>query len=277
MPEADQPSGTIRLLGEQTEKAWPLFSPAATPEEFYRRMTAGLPEGTNLIVVLNKDGTPKQLGYGYADGNRAFDFVRKFDGAHVDHENAGVSASLQKEGISKTVNGHLFRLYQEIGIEKITMSAAFIGTYAWARVGFVPEQDDWNKLRYQIGKRLDYLEQNPSPQEGPLPYKYVDALRGALKSDDPKNFWFIVDQGYPYYGTSMGKLLTLDIEDLPEKIPRDKKAKIAFLSCSGWLGSLDMKDPDCVQRFEAYIYEGKSRNPSLRKKPASRMTTENRR
>jgi hypothetical protein len=261
--EQDQDIAARLLMGEGTKKAWPLFT-SQSPAEFYRALTQGLPEGTTLDVELALDGKLKSLIYDYRQGEDSFSFERDFRKNTVSHTGASVSASLQKQGIGRIVNGNLFRFYQKAGMNKITLSAGDVGAYAWARTGFAPSAASWKKLRESIGQRLDFIEGHPPP-EGPLPHAYVSGLRKALSSDEPKSLWFLVDQEYPCYGTSMGKLLTLPFNRLPEEFPSAKAREENVDNCLNWGGALDMKDRDCVQRFEAYVQAAPSQKPSPRK------------
>lgn len=152
-------------------------------------------------------------------------------------------------------------------MKKIGMWANYMGAYAWARIGFMPEQKDWNSLKDELGKRLDFIEQHPPQKEGLLPYTYIDALRKALASDDPKSYWFIVDQEHSCYGTSLGKLLTLPLKELPESFSRPG-AEAGLRSELTWHGFLDLNDSDCARRFEACMKPDIKRSPAPRQKPA---------
>jgi len=219
---------------------WEKFSPQQSKEDFYKEMTEGLPRGTKIEMTLNK-GRLGDFSYRYARGKKHFAFSRVFADKSVYHNSAKVSLALQSQHIARTVNRNLFRLYARLGIEEAVIAANEIGVYAWARIGFVPDKNAWlGPLRKKIGERLDYLERNPSRKTGPLPKKYIATLRKALKSEDPKMFWFIVDQQLEYYGMPMGKLLTL-----PNPLFSGKDLS--------YNGTFKMKDPESVNRFNAYV------------------------
>ena len=261
-------------MDDETRKAWPLFS-SDSPEKFFREMTEGLLKGTQLHLVLYPDGDLKSITYNYNfnshfdRGEEFYSFQRHFSNGRAFHAGASVSGNLQGKGIGKIVNAHLFELYKKIGIKDINIAADFIGAYAWARLGFVPTQKSWDEIKESIGKRLDFIEAHPSQKDGPLPSRYVDILRKALAADDPKSLWFIVDQETSYYGTTLGKLLTLPLDILPKSFPKEKSQRISWgLKNFIWSGLLDMQDPDCVIRFKAYLYADKKPGPVFQKKPA---------
>lgn len=263
------PVENFHIYSKDAEKAWSLFS-ADSPQKFFRTMTEGLPQGTRLELSLNPNGTLEYLKYGCGNENKDFYFYNFFGSNYADYLKAHVYRSLQGKGIGRIINGHLFRLYQKIDMRNIIIEAHAIGVYAHARTGFVPTQESWDILREHIGRRLDFIEQNPSRQDGRLPSSYIDTLCKVLASDDPKSYWFIVDQEYPYFGTSLGKVLTLNFPLRPEDIQLVRPMPWTREECA-WGGSLNMKDPDCIRRFEAYLYADKGQKPAVQQKPTPRQ------
>lgn len=260
--------------------AWEIYAAKhglGTGEEFYRAMTKGLPEGTLLDLWFGAGGELNLIRYLYNDIKGYFCFSRKIAGGEAGHINASVSSELRGHGIATTVNRNLFRLYQKTNVTQLKLSAVDIGIYTWARCGFVPDMIGWDNIRRHVGARLDFLERIP-PTEGALPKKYIEALRESLKSDDPKTYWFIVDQQYKCYGTSLGKMLTLHAEFLPENIPWSKARKrLAFSrakykgledirASATWSGEADLTDPDVRHRMKAYLFPQAKAQPSPRRK-----------
>jgi hypothetical protein len=278
--EGDGPA--VPEMDEPTQKAWPLFAKKfsqGTPQEFYTKMTKGLPPQTELGVLLNEDGSLKFLRYicnSKDDPAKTFfQFYYPFSGTSVSSAGAEVQPALQEMGISRTVNNNIIGLCFETGMQEAQISADGIGIYAWARIGFVPTRDSWNKLRERIEERLKFFEESPSPQDGPLPHEYVDAIHKVLASDDPKSYWFIVDQEYPYYGTSLGKLLTLDAFDLPNNIPWDQAAlkMLEDFDDLELAASFNINDPDCAKRLAAYLTPDQQAKPSVQSKASAAMRT----
>jgi len=259
---------TIPEMDETARKAWPLFSEKfslGTPEEFYSRMTKGLPRGTKLDLNLGEQGDLQFIGYRYKDEKGKFFFERTITEDVAYHAITVLDPALQGSGIAKTANGNLFRLYQEMDIKHIALDASDIGSYAWARAGFVPTHKDWSNMRQEISNRLDFLQQHVPPHEKPLPDGCVEALRKALSSDDSKSFWSVVDEKHSYCGTSLGKLLTLPANQLPGHNPWPEGL---LRNGTHWHGILNMNDPVSVQRMEAYLFAQKS-GPSPKAKPAA--------
>jgi len=271
---------TIPEMNEEAQKAWPAFSEKfslGTPEKFYRAMTEGLPRGTELKVNFDRYGDLNSVNYNFKDGEDRFSFMRDFVGPYVTHLHADVSPGLRGSGIGRIVNGHLFRLYQKIGIKRIDLYANDLGSYVWARSGFVPSPESWAVLQEHVGRRLDFFE-----KEAKLPYGCVKALRAALSSADPKSFWFIVDQQYPCYGAALGKLLTFPADKLPKEIPWPKPEKrLHFPGLKTkkdikdikdviiWGGTADLKDPACLHRMIAYLFPEGRVQPFLQSKPSA--------
>ena len=126
----------------------------------------------------------------------------------------------------------------------------------------MPVSEDWDKFRALTSARLEVLRRHPCPKQGPIDDKYYNALNAALNNDDPKCLWFIVDQGYEYYGTTMGKLLTVDLKTLTahgadnlDLIARTLIARGTPDACDafGWNGGMMMDDSEACARIGAYL------------------------
>ena len=227
--------------------AWKKFTPD-TPAGFYADMTRGLPSGTKIELRLKDDGEFKKIEYTH---NHFFYSRYKDEPGIVYHGGAEVHSRHQRSGITRQVNKNLFGFYKKQGIKSVEIHAGEVGAYTWARTGFVPSLKSWKGLAGSIGDRLDFLTGHSTP-ENSLPEDYVKTLRSVLQNDDPKNFWFIVDQRYECYGQPLGKLLTLEWKEgfVPPAFPKTDDPRLARALC--WAGQLDMQDPDCVARMEAY-------------------------
>jgi hypothetical protein len=99
--------------------------------------------------------------------------------------------------------------------------------------------DDSEKLQKAIGYGMadieiepdeDAVEEQPAQSEMELPAEKTDPIAEALASNDPKSIWKIAD-------TPAGKRLLLG---------------------TSWLGTLDLKDPEAMARFNAYVGKAKA-------------------
>ena len=127
------------------------------------------------------------------------------------------------------------------------------------------------------GRLIVYPEQEEywaafSPQQSQQEF-YKEMTEGLPKEtninieDDPKTLWFIVDQEHKYCEISLGKVLTLPVDGLPNKIGFDETYKKLE-----WKGTLDMKDPDCINRYQAYLFSDESNKPSPKNKPSQKQS-----
>lgn len=243
-------------MNEDTEAAWPLFS-EKTPDEMYEALTKGLPKGTEVEIVLTDEGKLDTLCFNYTGSEGKFTFNRYHPsdaGENVmDHMTGSVNQSLRGSGTSRKVQANTFRLYEECGIEKATLSAQDMGAYAWAKLGFAPTEDAWEGLTIHLNERLDFLTNNPPP-EGALPQAVVDKMRDAVNADDPKKLWDVADEKHACYGTTLGKVMLMPFNELPESFPVKQAENAGLNARLSWDGELDMKDTDCVQRYKKYLY-----------------------
>ncbi len=205
------------------------------PETRIRLTGIGIP---NVFFV--------QFSYKHpSDATRYFSFTRSINlnSKHAYHAKARVSDDMHKSGTARIVNQNMVRFYRLIGVETVSANATGIGVYAWARMGFIPYNEEWQSMRQVITRRLDYLEAHP-PAEGPLSLKTVDRLRTLLASNEPKSFWQIVDDQTICDGEALGKVLTLEDEVLCNRVygPSFEPLK--------WAGALHLNDAACMQRLQ---------------------------
>jgi|AntRauTorcE11897_2_1112592.scaffolds.fasta_scaffold08388_2 hypothetical protein len=160
---------TVQAPKEEEEKIWQKFSDT-TQEDFYQHRTAGLPEGTEIKLSLNADGHLNQITYDYEGRDGNFHFNRIFDEQTktVFHAGAYCKGKIKKTGINKIIQAHMFAFYEDREFEKVEISAGNIGCFAWARLGFKPTQESWEKIRAPLKRRLEFLEAYPCPESGPL-------------------------------------------------------------------------------------------------------------
>ena len=87
---------------------------------------------------------------------------------------------------------------------------------AWARYGFVPDSHGWRSLANNVARGVDRLQATTREKS---------RLRELLASRDPKTIWDVADSKF-------GKQLLLG---------------------QNWDGTLDLKDRDSNERFDAYV------------------------
>lgn len=217
----------------------------------YRELAQGLPEGTKVDITADRRGYIEKLTI-HGEG---FKFHREFSlrkkTVHHDHDN--VSDTLRDMGIGRTINRNLFLFYEKIGIENITIEPERIGTYAWARMGCIPTAYDWRGLVSVAHRRLNFLQANPCPTNGPIPEEKMAALRATLRETDPRSFWKIVDDKTACYGMTLGKILTLPLKNLPRGFSRIEIDFPNALEYHRWKGGMSLKDEACMARARKYL------------------------
>ena len=139
----------------------------------------------------------------------------------------------QGAGLGKQLLGNQVDLYNKMGMKSIGLFANIdVGGYAWAKYGFQPKPYDWTTLQSGMNRRLMGLHQS-----GEISPEALDAAQTLVRQPDPKALWNISDiTGKTKSGEPLGKKLLLN---------------------QSWSGSLNLKDPETMDRFNAYINKGK--------------------
>lgn len=244
------------------------------PENIDDIMFRGLPEGTKITfecrgaftwspptdLLIRVLGPPCSL----ADNSFYFSRFLRLEECHASHQSGHVVPSFQKKGIARHVNSNMFALYEHLKINNVLIGAGDVGSYAWARLGFVPHLQEWERVRSYIKKRLDVFVKDPN-YPVPLSKAYVNFLKKCLNSDDPKMLWLVADQATESYGgLTLGQALTICADQITcASFPHDKIAKQKAGSC-GWIGRFDMNDTDCRNRLQSYKMSGYKAMPKLR-------------
>lgn len=159
-----------------------------------------------------------QGSHGGAEGTftRSLDFEAKT----ARHEYFQLPAGEQGAGTGKNVLASQIALYKSLKFERVELHANInVGGYAWAKYGFHPQDGEWNKLSQYFSRQLD------SPRFNGVDAATKDATRAILSQSDPKALWALSD-------SRLGKSL--------------------MLGCS-WNGYLNLKDPEAMERFDAYV------------------------
>ncbi len=117
-------------------------------------------------------------------------------------------------------------IYEALDIDTVTVGACEVGSYAWLKLGFVP--GDIESFKERVIVNMDANLVSPWDRE---------IVLGILQSSDPKIAWVIAD--------------------LESFISEPGSLKLGQLLTIGtnWGGKLDRKDPESMERFNAYCQE----------------------
>jgi hypothetical protein len=202
-----------------------------SPEEFKNAMLGG----HFLDSKLRMDNYKFAPGSFTLHGNigedegylsRTFNFINKI----VSHGELTLQRDLRGKGMSKDILRNQMALYKKIGIDRISMSAVEIGSYAWTKYGFTPLQPSWDSLRADLKSRTRSLS-------GILPEEVSGSVMKILESPDPKAIWALSDVTWklPDSGEPLGKHLLLG-----------QRYGIS------WWGGISLSDATAMKRFKAY-------------------------
>jgi hypothetical protein len=132
----------------------------------------------------------------------------------------------QGRGILKEMMKNWIPMLERLEIEKISLDANIsVGSYAWAKYGWVPTEGSWNQLKRRMLMKMDDVAASISPES-------TKVLLAAFSSPDPKAIWAITDLTETINGEKLGKY---------------------FLGGDYWKGALNMSDPQAVERFMMYL------------------------
>jgi hypothetical protein len=137
------------------------------------------------------------------------------------HDNFVISREDQGKGYAKQLFRNCLALYDKMGIQKIAMSANVdMGSYAWAKYGFVPTIPAWKKMKEHMEHSFEELEAAGAE----VPPEVKQLVTELTNNKNPKALWIIAD--IPVWGKA---LLTVpgtrwDGElDLAENSPERKR------------------------------------------------------
>jgi GNAT superfamily N-acetyltransferase len=182
-----------------------------------------------------------------ADFNLVREFTRSGDGElHVEHKKFEVPEKRQSKGLARKIMRTHIAEYKKMGIKRVTTYANIdVGSYAWAKYGFVPSIGDWDFVKLQaesrVRKALAAMETGgssrisfKSKEDAKLAHEQVKQL---VKSKDPKSMWDLSDLTMDVVYGKNGPTMTLGK---------------ALLFDNGWEGALEFQDKDTMRRFDAY-------------------------
>lgn len=182
-------------------------------------------------------------------GKSVFTATRKFhktdDRLEMYHSYFEVDAAHRNSDIGKQFFNNLLEMYDRWDVKKITVGANIdVGGYAWARYGFLPDQDNWNLMRTQYREFMDMTE-DMAAIRGPDNYakwKFLHKMKGKPKSDllkilgnsNPKSMWSLADWSY-------------EIPGLKYKVGK------SMLLGDTWHGTVTLGETESYMRMMRYI------------------------
>ena len=108
---------------------------ANAPGKFHVSGQVKSPDGRNSLAHFDRDID--------VDGKKAYSALFE------------VNQQYQRTGVGKNLMAGNIDTYEKLGIRKISVTAGLtVGGYAWARYGYVPDQESWNELRFKLKGKL---------------------------------------------------------------------------------------------------------------------------
>ena len=194
---------------------------AIAPADFKEMFLGG--QSATMTVSLLGDGQVEIDGHVLdANGRRVGDYQTEIDmnRGRAELGLLELQERAQGQGIAKKIlQGHV-EFFQANDIQSVDIHANIdVGGHAWARFGFAPSKSSWRQMQGWIYSKLSDLSGKGASDDE------IEALTELAESDDPEAIWAIADSDY-------GKDLLLD---------------------SDWIGALDLKDKETMERFNAYV------------------------
>lgn len=182
-------------------------------------------EGTDNYPILTWNGRLRDK-----DGNEVGQISREIDpqAGTAHHGYLSLNSDAQGSGIGKDLLRNQVDAYNKMGLNSVDLYANIdVGGYAWAKYGFLPDEKGLQAAQSHMNDRLvGMVRQGLDPGT-------TAALKPLINSKDPKSVWAISDITKPG----------------PDGMPIGKK----LLMDSGWNGTLDLKDPESMERFNGYV------------------------
>jgi hypothetical protein len=132
------------------------------------------------------------------------------------------------EGSAKALFRNSMKLYDRIGVKKITVTANIdVGGYAWGRFGFEPTPNEWPSISRDLVGFTGFKHHPGKIDKLDVPQDVKDHLKSLVAK---KDFHALIDSRHGH-------------ENLGKKL---------FLGTS-WSGVLDLTNPKHLERMRAYI------------------------
>lgn len=221
----------IDVIGEYTEVLGNI-KPADLIEKISRDLNGSKMVvnsiGSNKYNTVYISGKLEEGGESFASLSR--EFKKAENGTlTVNHDYFALANENQDRGLAKQFLKGSIATYRELGVSKVETHANInVGGYAWAKYGFVPTQETWDKLRRNLLESLTSYAEKATGNK-------LELIRDATmiaESSNPKGIWAIADMDAAFDGTTFGKRMLFN---------RD------------WEGTLDLKDEETMRKFNGYV------------------------
>ena len=240
-------SGNQNFFNSMTYQDWSNYLPQLDLGEFLKTLASGIPNGLEKVISLQFFGGDFNAlhleTYGYDKNqdkqsrifNPAFVAVRylnidakELKLVEINNNHSAGNGDARRHFIS------LLKAFENLPLEKLLLQATRVGSYVWAKCGFVPEPVEWEHLKVHIkDKVLPSIKEHISDE-------VLNLIEATLKSNNPKAIWVLADVAVEIKLPSMAGVTTT--------------VGKALLVGSTWQGVLDKKDKTCTERLNSYLH-----------------------
>lgn len=230
-------------------------------QEAVKILTRDLPENIQIQITLTQEGAGEisiEKNGVFTEEKSTFSILKKEWQAGM----LWIEPTYRGSGLGRHLLRNQLEYFYICGIQRLNIVAACIGSYAWARQGFLPDdvlsKDFKESTQEKILKRWDLLQTF-------LDEKDKAILNRALEFKDPHDMWTIADCKKDIanrlcaafniaIGIEKHKLQRLFMEiEYDWKQGGDLTLGKAILTSVGWIGHLDMGDKEQVERAGKYV------------------------
>lgn len=136
-------------------------------------------------VTVSPQGAGFLVYFVGSDGTRIRREFRRglFGELFVSH--ALFEAGTKGAGSAKALFRTSLGVYRSLGVKKVIVYANIdVGGYAWAKFGFLPDRNGWDRLRKRVRRKLASSDFSP---------EIKDRVNALLENDDPRSLWVLSD------------------------------------------------------------------------------------
>jgi hypothetical protein len=248
-PQRDLPDKASKL-----PKVVPSGEPADIDSESVRglagEMTASFRKhfGADAVVTTEVNLDAKRVRiYAKARGSTV-DRVLDFDDDIVNHAYFKIAEESRGTGVAVETINEQVQLYKQMGFSRVKVHANIdVGGYVWARYGWVPNEDSWSDLAADARGKIIALIRDRD--EGIVTVTGSQSLEQMLehaRSYNPRSMWTLADT------------------DIVVKTQGGTEFALGYdlFGSSDWSGTLDLRDPETLTRFDNYVAGKRRRQQS---------------
>lgn len=212
--------GTVDVSDEHKDAVRKLFGDDI--DAAAKKLGEGLPSGVNAKTSfsVHNGAVIFSTEFRSADGKDVGKATRTFDPTSgiVEHTLFRLDGSQQGKGLGTAYLKNNIDAYRKAGLKTVRIKAGSeSGAYAWAKLGFVPDQNSWDRLRGDLATDKAVLNKF-SPGEN-------SSIKTLLDEKNPKGIWALADSQW-------GRKI---------------------LSSEGWKGSFDLTDKQSYDRLNTAV------------------------